>query len=491
MSNDIETQKLYDTWRRSLLQFVTLDYIIRDNVNKMELLPVATNTLSTPPVTLTSNDIKNPYWIEKNIIMSIYNLPQNLVSKFLEEEFNKNNISRELFQTIRSFGLLDQQQADLVQAIRLYIDYRLAIFIQQLLSYVLLYPDILNEFQKMDDRTRLDTVRSNVKRITNDLHEFEVTYIILYLIDTFGKIKTPTTPLTNPGVDENLLKVLLTPINPPPPATPTNWNAITPATWGPGGIALAASLDEAFKLLSNLLKVHVKTAIPIGTQLTAATNVAPPNDVIEISVDLGKLEAVNEIWRSIFVRNENSPVVIDYLRNELPKIYEHFEKSKAASGMEQYIALSKNVVREFLQAALSSNKETKLNDIYNQPSSEALIDNFRSLQLETPTNPDNLPTFEQLNFLFCVWWLLTETPILADFHTRAENYFNPGSPRLTYSQQIFPDIIDKEISDRMVVTVSLERMFNNRKKNFEELNKQIMGPEGLNNVLLKARGISL
>jgi hypothetical protein len=186
-------------------------------------------------------------------------------------------------------------------------------------------------------------------------------------------------------------------------------------------------------------------------------------------------------------------MVLDYLANELPRIWDYFENSKSGQDVVQHVASAKHAVRTYLESALSDNRDAKIRDLSNNPSVDNLLDNIRSLR-----NPitDSQPPENQTKFLFTVWWILTDTPRLSDFHKEAEFYFQPEPPINPRIQpdtlpKIFPDIIDKRSLAAISRTLSLERLFDDRKKNFSGLNKEMQTPGGLPRILAKARGIAI
>ncbi len=499
LSTNLEMQELHDIWRKSALQFVVLDFIILDIVRRIRGL-VPTTILTTTPI--AQIEIEDPYLVKESPIFGVPKIPTLLgAATFLEDQFNLGNVSRNLFQAIKSFPspamppVIDEVL--FLQYIKLYTDYRVAVFIQQLLSYVLINPQVLRGFQKLEDKIKVDTIRNKLKGVRLGQYDYETENLtdgIILLINNFGTVTDR---------NEDTLKILLTDID---ISATRNWNTIgNPSVpLPPGATRLPqedakkfAQLVGIFQLLSNTLKENLISGIQAN--LVPATTTTPQvNDIARVSLDVHGLNTIGQIWKEIFSSPGEPPSVIIFLRNEISKIFDSFENSKSASGMEQHIAISKDRVKKFLETVLEANTDAKLTDLSNQPSSDAFLSNFRSLQV---SKTDNLPAPRHLNFLYTIWWILKETPILAEFHERAELFIdgwdasgNPKSPRLfptNLCSQIFPDIVDKRVADITLGTISLERIFNSRKKSFGELNRQIQLPEGLPSMLLKARGISL
>jgi hypothetical protein len=493
-------QEIHNLWRKSLLQFVATDYTILDAFRVIESNPNSPKTTSIEHLPFT------------NIIEDVYRFVTNPVVKLVSwsepnhspiGDFVDGNIPESLL--IASDAIIEvgaHQATELndtrfVDDVRPYIECRIDLLIQQLLSYSLLYSDAHNELKKMDEKTRKDTVFNHIKNTSDIPYLSEVTSIILHFINKFGDLPSsplPTTgpvtfpPETLPLAREDLLRRFLQ-------YDGTPWKASRGGTTH-GGISfnpnspqtrIIAGLDESFKLLLGLVKVEISI---IGS----SQSVPGLRDLVAINLDLTLLNFIVGLWGELLrSRSTKSPIVLDYLANELPRVWDYFENSKSGQDVVQHVASAKHAVRTYLESALSDNRDAKIRDLSNNPSVDNLLDNIRSLK-----NPitNSQPPEDQTKFLFTVWWILTDTPRLSDFHKEAEFYVDPNlstNPRIQPDNlpKIFPDMIDKRTLAAISRTLSLERIFNDRKKNFSDLNREILTPGGLPRILAKARGIAI
>src|SRR6266540_4271237 len=209
LSTNLEMQELHDIWRKSALQFVVLDFIILDIVRRIRGL-VPTTILTTTPI--AQIEIEDPYLVKESPIFGVPKIPTLLgAATFLEDQFNLGNVSRNLFQAIKSFPspamppVIDEVL--FLQYIKLYTDYRVAVFMQQLLSYVLINPQVLRGFQKLEDKIKVDTIRNKLKGVRLGQYDYETENLtdgIILLINNFGTVTDR---------NEDTLKILLTDID--------------------------------------------------------------------------------------------------------------------------------------------------------------------------------------------------------------------------------------------------------------------------------------
>jgi hypothetical protein len=488
-------QEIHNLWRKSLLQFVAADYTILDAfrfIVSNENSPKSTS-IGHMPLTNITEDVYR--FVTNPVIM----LVGTETSPTSIQEFVAGNIPESLLiasSAIPDIAIAENMDADedtFVRDVKPYVECRIDLLIQQLLSYSLLYSDAHYELKKMDEKTRNDTVFNHIKNTSDIQYLSEVTSIILHLISKFGDLPpgthlptdapAGTTALTHEDWLKRFLQFEGTPwyetrVIPgiPSPFNPTAQQA-----------RFFAGLDETFKLLLSLVKVEISVIGSSGDQ-------GNKRDLVAINLDLTLLNLIVGLWGELLrSRSSKSPIVLDYLANELPRIWDYFENSKSGQDVVQHVASAKHAVRTYLESALSDNRDAKIRDLSNNPSVDNLLDNIRSLR-----NPitNSQPPEDQAKFLFTVWWILTDTPRLSDFHKEAEFYYvhpNHPSPRihLDILPKIFPDIIDKRSLAAISRTLSLERIFNDRKKNFSELNREILTPGGLPRILAKARGIAI
>jgi hypothetical protein len=218
---------------------------------------------------------------------------------------------------------------------------------------------------------------------------------------------------------------------------------------------------------------------------------------VQVNTGLESINIIVDIWKKIFNSRINSTMVLDFLVNELPRIYEYFEKSKSGPNMEQYIALAKNTMKTYLGSIFED--LDRLRDVISNASTESAIATFASLQKSKSSSNTNKPKEEHIKFLYSCWWILNESPFLSELHNLAESYNNVNDPnviaRISNSTSIFPDIVEKPSiatsSSNATNLISLERMYNERKKNSGELNRELLLPDRLAHLLVKVRGIPI
>jgi hypothetical protein len=517
--NNNHMQEMHNVWRKSLLQFVAIDYALLGAFRVIEANPRSPKGapphphLPSPPPPKEMNKVDDVYRFVTNPVVQAHDLAATLHAP--AEEFSTGNIPGSLLTAVGTIPEIPVSpnapqfsDALFLDDVKPYIECRIDVVIQHLLSSSLLYTDALNELKKMDLKIREDTVSNHIRSTSDIPYLSEVTSIILHLIDRIGNFPRdlPTTgPVTFPpsppfpSAREDLLKRFLQYDGTPWDADPTiDSRGGRPPRVGisfdasrPQAIT-AAGLDETFKLLFNLVKVDLS--------IIGSTTTAPPNDqdLVAINLDLTFLNLIVDLWGELLRSrsSSSSPIVIDYLANELPRIRDYFENSKSAPDVVQHIAGAKHAVRTYLESALSENRDAKIRDLSNNPTVDILLDNLRSLRNPVAPKTNIQPPEDQAKFLFSMWWILTETPRLSDFHIEAEIYSDPDPIRNlrmdpVTSAKIFPDIVDKGALAAVSTTLSLERIFNERKNNFSELNKEIQTPGGLSSMLLKARGVAI
>ena len=212
---------------------------------------LTTNTSNVEPRgSVEQIKIEYRYFFQKSPIFTIPTT-RDTPNNDLEHLFNIGDISMALFQSIRSIddvpenyspipaGAVDEKQ--LLYNIKLYVDYRSALFIQQLLSFVLLYPENLLYYAKLDDKTRRETIRTKSKAVRSDLFNYElevVTDTILLLMNSLGK-----------PVDEVGLKPLLNNID---LNRDFDWNKLSATASDVKGYI---QLIELFQTFSNMMEL--------------------------------------------------------------------------------------------------------------------------------------------------------------------------------------------------------------------------------------------
>ena len=405
-------QGIHNTCRHIILKFIGTEFIIFKNLQEMRNLPIQTNNAG--PQTMTQIKIEDPYFLPKSPIFTIPTITSaNIPSTpSLEDEFNKNNVTRNLFQIISSFpsfnnGADEINQVELLYNINYYLDYVSALFIQKLLSYVLLYPQRLLEFTKLtDDKARLEKIKSTIKMRKSGLFDYDSDIIIesiLTLINAFGR-----------NSDETNLMQLLTNFD---KETQFDWTKLNVAAFETNKCKTYTNLDDVFQMLSNLMNPDLISGIPMDKVLTTNTTDLK-NDLVITSLDLYKFEILGHLWHDIF--SENDVLIgILFLRDELSKIYGYFENSNPANNYEYHKSISLDTINKYLETVLSENVEKKLEELIDKPNSDGILTIFRSLKID---QDKNLPILSKVNFLFTASWLFKETPMLKEFHRRAEEF---------------------------------------------------------------------
>jgi hypothetical protein len=474
-------QLIHDVQRYSLLQFVGMDFIIFDSVGKMRGLPRNSNSV-TVGTTLDQIMIENPYFIPQSPIFAV---PQAMGPSTIETRFNKGELSWNLYQLVIGFGADDDK---LLEYIRIYIDYTLAIFLQKLISYVLLYPERMLYLKSLDNKQKLDILKDKASHFPFENYGYESGFIfntVLILIDAIG----------NKLNSETSLLPLLTEID---ESDQNNWNLLVPAQFDSERIQNLTELTETFRTLLHSMKPDLISGIPLSKINNIVNN---PPDLVRLCFDNRALEIIAHIWQDLFEPANNPPMVFLFFKNEIVKIFEYFSKSKPVSVAE-LLGISLDRIKKFLDTIIGENLESNLAFITSRPSSELVLNLFRSLKSDINNNRPNPAT---LSMLYSFWWLLQSTPLLYQFHERAEQFIEswtvlPGNVKkynsgrldpINLCQQIFPSIVNKSIGDVLSEAPSFEIIYNKNKEQSMEFVRRASIPGGLTKILSEMRGVPL
>ena len=222
------------------------------------------------------------------------------------------------------------------------------------------------------------------------------------------------------------------------------------------------------------------------------------NDLVRVVIDVQFMEKILDIWKYLLESDNITPVIISFLRDELPKIFEYFEEAKPLPGVEEHVDISRVTVKNYLDTFSNQNMIARLRELSSMPSSYGALKIFRSLQVNSL---DNFPDPNIINFLFTATFVLRENPALSLLHKRSEEFEEgwddtttpptPKSPRHALSAKIFPGIIFKNGRAQFSESISLERNYNSLKNAITDLDIRIGQVGQMQHLLKTARGIPL
>ena len=467
-----------------------MDYIIYSTTNKMRILDTTTDPLNLKdPAGPKPEQIKieDPYFIPKSPIFHVSLAPVVPLtqSDFVEDRFNTGDLSRNLLVIIDSFGA--NSDVNLLSDIKLYIDHTSALFVQTLLSYIILYPEKFLALKNLDSNSRLIVVQDRIREKNTNISNAEsegITDFILLLIETMGSIP-----------DEGKLMPLLSDQD---KAGIHNWLKLNIET---ADIKKFTNTVDLFNRLSNSMKPDLVSGIPRELANEKTPNTTPAalfNDLVRVVIDVQFMEKILDIWKYLLESDNITPVIISFLRDELPKIFEYFEEAKPLPGVEEHVDISRVTVKNYLDTFSNQNMIARLRELSSMPSSYGALKIFRSLQVNSL---DNFPDPNIINFLFTATFVLRENPALSLLHKRSEEFEEgwddtttpptPKSPRHALSAKIFPGIIFKNGRAQFSESISLERNYNSLKNAITDLDIRIGQVGQMQHLLKTARGIPL
>jgi hypothetical protein len=262
---------------------------------------------------------------------------------------------------------------------------------------------------------------------------------------------------------------------------------------------------DLFHRLLNSMNVDLICGIPTeSARITEVNNNAITNDLLRVIIDVQFMERILDMWKHLLASENVTPVIISFLKDELPRIFGYFEEADPLPEGEPHIDISRVLVKEYLDTFLKQNIIAKLTELSGRPSSEATLKIFRSLQIfryqeNGVAKEDILPDPNIINFLFTVTFILQEYPALSTLHQRSEVFehghqtdpTNQSVVRIGKSSQIFPGIISRFGRTQLLESVELEHEYNRLKKEITDLDLRIGQVGQLQNLLKTARGIPL
>jgi hypothetical protein len=517
MSTRIELEQIHTFSRNAILLHTGMEYIIFDTANKMKNMVASTASQNLKPERPQPEQIKieDPYFIPKSPIFDLKKRnfgPKDEESQLLEEEFNTGNIPRDLFTLIRSLDFQDDNEDEIavLRKIKLYTDHTSALFIQTLLSNVILYPEKFLALKNLDTKSRLVTVKNNVQEKYRDISNAEsesITDFILLVIDTLGSAP----------VEINIIKLLDEVHKNALPHDIHNWiKPEPPGFFTTEEIKTYTNTIDLFNRLLNSMNIDLICGIPRENAKVKKDGTDDIiNDLLRVTIDVQFMERILDMWKYLLASEITTPVIISFLKDELPRIFGYYEEAEPLRDGEPHIDISRVRVRDYLDTFLKQNIIEKLTELSNRPSSEATLKIFRSLQIvrTQPTGnglvEDVLPDPNILNFLFTVTFILQQNPALSILHKRSELFehgykneediTNPDSQkphgdaegRYGISEQIFPGIIFRNERIQLLESVELEHEYNRLKNEITDLDLRIGQVGQLQNLLKTARGIPL
>ncbi len=326
------SEEVFDIWKKCLIQFTAIDRHILHNLQEISKAKQLTGIL----------DLKNPYRPVK-------------MDKSKEKELNQN---------------LD------------YIYYRKNLFIQDMLGYAMLCPQVLTHLKKMANDK--EVLRNEIEKRSGDgLLQPEIDDTIGVFITCLGSIENSEYEdgLENAEVNEDSIISYLK-------ASKIN------------------KIDDDIQLKN----VGLKLAYDELNQ-----------DINDQGVDIRSLETIEKFWRNIFTSTKFQIDVIKFLTDDMSTMGSHFEGIKPKPEEQQdYDMVIKDIIQYVNNISEKPLKEFQGITNTNGSDVRKLLNVFRSIR----SAQDNKIHHNHLDFLHMVFWLVTKGMSIPEAYEFYERNFN-------------------------------------------------------------------
>ena len=132
--------------------------------------------------------------------------------------------------------------------------------------------------------------------------------------------------------------------------------------------------QDLFHRLSNSMKPDLISGIPRNLHRKSWSVI---NDLVRVVIDIGFMEKILDIWRYLLESDDKTPFIISFLEDELPRIFAYFEEAKPLPPGEQFVDISRVMVKKYLDTFLNQNIIAKLTELSGRPSSDSSYKNFQ------------------------------------------------------------------------------------------------------------------
>jgi hypothetical protein len=492
-SNVQEINPVQRVWAKTFLQFVTLDYCIQSEIERLFL------TLENSDVVVL-DDMKN------EIRNNPYKLTSKMISK-LEEIYNEFD-GLDTFLGEDSLGMGDSFLNDLT-------NYYISILLQQILSQVLVNPRKLYEMQTIETEEEIKSA-SDSFGTTNKIDDDLVTYY-RDLRNEKNKEMLETATENSP-IDGEIEEILITVINSIADFSNTSEENILRNL-------KASYFDE--KERENRLLYHL-FQIPktndetletdeeirettsdkyeelfeksgLNTLKTELSNLIPFDFYGIINFDI--FSDLMTVWNQLF--QENDPEVINTLIGNLPKILEKFLLSKTEStSCCEDIKYRHNcllIITDFIQKTLTPLRIEETSHLSQYPSAYNCLVSFRSLRAFKNIGEWHLNEYlniekrdrSRLGFLYVCYWCLSPQPELGILFGKVFDWFgkkiidkNYGISEDEQSKinpfSMFPGSLERSIGSSVSV---IDMDYETDKRRFKNKESRLQKPGELEKVL--------
>jgi hypothetical protein len=395
------------------------------------------------------------------------------VKKTIQEirDANANN-NMENIKTKMEEGTKNIREAITLEEIRAYAEYRIAVFAQDLFSYILLYPNVFREFKDMqkqpdwnrNGKTLENYLSEELERVTGRPVEFEIIDLFLSIIDKGGSLEEEK--INDLTYEDYLRKVLIS----------EEWKIDIEET--------LEKLSEASGLTQTLEKLFT---------LAYENDVLVEDDEFQIvpAIDVGILTNINVVWDSVFDSRAAVPELVYFLGAYIPIISQRFASCQPSPNQKDYFYDQLKKVEKYLDDAISKETITELQSLQEDPISSKVLTFFRSLG-RTVNDPLKLPTERRRQFLYIIWWSLTKDNELSELYNEIVKPGDPGRPPGVNPSALFPgSLVEGGRSDGRFGTASLEQRFKYHQTSAKSFKEKLKQPGGLVTTLERLRGYAI
>ncbi len=492
-----QDQKIRSIWRKCFLQFIALD---NDVLYYYKNLP--------PNVSVD----RSPYWpIIKDISSQYLDDPSGKQSDANIDSETKDDDKKDQSTTTTTTAIININKSRSDQN---YIHYRTSLFLQEILCYPLLYPEVLYTIKEHYSSTEEKTIgkdKSNIRNLLADKIErisngkrpqIEIINILLKVIFKLGSFSSPQS--------QSLL----------PSSSISSFENENNYTYDDMEQQVVDGQNSELDVVDNLLtydtpnenqqKVKEDNMLDLVNLREIYDELVPivnyftnNNSSYSVNMDIGILDTILDNWNLFFnsyiLKSSFEPLsVIDHLVRELSNLETRFSNSKPMISQDDYLFYSDQLdsIKKYLNKAFSLNGIQKkrlyyLYDLLNNPSYTRTLSIFRSLD-ESPSSHNRFSE-GRLAFLRLIYWTLTEKNELKDIYLECINDNNKKqskdkTPPITYSNKklsaraLFPDS-DGKSNNYLDYRIDIRRY----KKSVDNLAKSLQTPGQLE-IILKQTG---
>jgi len=511
-----EINPVQRVWAKTFLQFVTLDYCIQSEIERLFSIPDGSE----------NDNLEVPQDMKDEIRNNPYKLTSKMISK-LEEIYNEcDEIDSDNYYRCKNDPVTHTNTCKGDSFLNDLTNYYISILLQQILSQVLVNPRKLYEMQTIEIEEEIKPA-SDSFGTTNKIDPDLVTYY-RDLRNEKNKEMLETATENSP-IDGEIEEILITVINSIADFSNTSEENILrnlKASYFDEKERENLLLDQLFKkakanqrpqdypqqlpdpILINSDYKGLFTKSGLKTVRDELYNLIPSDFYGIISFDI--FSDLLTVWNQLF--QENDPEVINTLIGNLPKILEKFllSKTESTSCCEdiKYRHNCLQIITDFIQKTLTPLRIEEVSHLSQYPSAYNCLVSIRSLRafrnvgewyldyyLDTDTGEPNLQFLydrSRLGFLYVCWWCLSPQPELGILFGKVFDWFgediidaNYGISKDEEQDKInpfsmFPGSLERSIGSSVSV---IDMDYENDKRRFKNKESRLQKPGELEKVL--------